>query len=183
MSADDDAQLMSRLQRGDDRALDALMDRWQVPLRRFLYRSTLNEHDAWDLAQETFIRVYRHRDRFRLGATFSTWLFSVALNLCRDRARRGKIRRTEPLLDPSNVELASPNPAPDAEAARREMAEAVCAAVAELPEPLKTAVLLCEFEEFSQRDAAAAIGCSVKAVETRLYRARTLLRGMLSKYF
>ena len=182
MSAEEDDELMSRLQHGEDRALDALMDRWQVPLRRFLYRSTQNEHDAWDLAQETFVGVYRHKEKFRRGATFSTWLFSIALNLCRDRARRGKLRRAQPLEESLESDLRSREPSPDFSATQREMAEAVRGAVADLPEQLRSAVLLCEYEDLSQNEAAAVIGCSAKAVETRLYRARALLRRALEKY-
>src|SRR3954468_19609366 len=99
MSPEHDHLLMSRLQAGDDTALDALMDRWQVPLRRFLFRSTQNEHDAMDLAQETFLRVYRNRQKFREGTKFSTWMFSIALNLCRDRGRRQKTRPSVSLND------------------------------------------------------------------------------------
>src|SRR5882672_10427062 len=97
---------MAHLQAGDDRALDALMDRWQIPLRRFIFRSLQNEADALDLAQETFVRVYAHRAKFRSGAKFSTWLFSIALNLCRDRARRGKVHPVT-LLDESSLAAAS----------------------------------------------------------------------------
>ena len=81
MTSDSDEVLMGALAGGDDVALNPLMDRWQAPLRSFLYRYTQNEHDAYDLAQETFVRVYQHRTRFRPGARFSTWMFQIALNL------------------------------------------------------------------------------------------------------
>ena len=67
MTADTDEVLIGALAGGDDRALNRLMDRWQGPLRSFLHRYTQNEHDALDLAQETFVRVYQHRTRFRPG--------------------------------------------------------------------------------------------------------------------
>ena len=92
-----DSADMRALQRGEELALNRLMDRWQTPLRSFLYRWTQNEHDALDLAQETFVRVYQHRDRFRADARFSTWMFQIALNLTRDHARRRRRRPTDSL--------------------------------------------------------------------------------------
>lgn len=184
MPSDDDAELMSRLQAGEDHALDALMDRWQMPLRRFVYRYVHNEADACDIAEDTFVRVYRHREKFQPGAKFSTWLFSIALNLCRDHARRG---RTRPVvaLDEAALVLASDRSvepkggAPDTDLLRAETAQSVRSAIEALPEPLKAAVLLCEYEDLSHAEAGVIAGCSGKAIETRLYRARQLLRDVL----
>jgi RNA polymerase sigma-70 factor (ECF subfamily) len=179
---------MARLQAGDDHALTALMNRWQIPLRRFIYRSLNNEADALDLAQETFVRVYSHRAKFRSGAKFSTWLFSIALNLCRDGIRRRKVRPAMP-LDEAGLAAASDRmadtsgAAPDSDLLRTETAQAVRSAVEALPDPLKTAVLLCEYEDMSLSEAAGVVGCSAKAVDTRLYRARALLRESLAVFF
>jgi len=188
MSPENEGDLMSRLQGGDHRALNALMFRWEVPLRRFAERYLRDADEALDVAQETFVRVYRHRDKFRVGAKFSTWLFSIALNLCRDRARRSKTRPVE-YLDEVDLAEASEKAAetrragPDVDVMRNESAVAVRAAVEALPEPLKTAVLLCEFQDLSHAEAAAVAGCTPKSVETRLYRARAELRKALAKYF
>jgi RNA polymerase sigma factor (sigma-70 family) len=176
----DDGDLMLRLQNGDDRALDLLMNRWQVPLRRFLYRWLQNDADALDFAQETFVRVYRHRERFRPRAKFSTWLFAIALNLCRNHARKTKTRPTIPLDSAPETEVAVS--APNTNLLDMEKTAAVRQAVNTLPEPLKTATLLCEYEDLSLAEAAAAAGCSAKAIETRLYRARALLRQALAAY-
>lgn len=188
MAPDDDGDLMLRLQSGDGRALDELMDRWQMALRRFIYRYLHNEDDALDVAQETFVRIYRHREKFRAGARFSTWMFTIAVNLCRDRGRWSRARPVV-LLDEKTLTSAcdrAPAPSgasPDSELERSEAAETVRAAVEALPDPLRTAVLLCEYEGFSQAEAAAVAGCSAKAVETRLYRARQLLRESLRAQF
>lgn len=186
MPTDSDGELMIRLQGGDDRALDALMEQWQLPLRRFLQRYLHNEADALDLAQETFVRVYRHRGKFRADAKFSTWMFSIALNLCRDHGRRRNSRPLvlldeEALADASDRTSAADGPAPDTEALHNETARSVRAAVNTLPEPLKTAVLLCEYQGLSHAEAGAVAGCSAKAVETRLYRARQTLREALRR--
>lgn len=184
MAPDDDGDLMSRLRAGDDHALDALMDRWQMPLRRFLYRYLHNETDASDVAEETFVRIYRHREKFRPGAKFSTWMFSIALNLCRDHARHGKSRPVialdhDALAAASERSVDSVGAAPDTDLLSAETAEVVRSAIERLPDPLRTAVLLCEYEDLSHAEAAAVTGCSPKAVETRLYRARQLLRDAL----
>lgn len=184
MPLHDDGELMSRLQGGEERALDALMERWQMPLRRFLYRYLHNEEDASDVAEETFVRIYRHREKFRPGAKFSTWMFSIALNLCRDHARRGRARPVV-MLDEAALAAASDRSAdaesgaPDTDLVRAETAAAVRTAIEALPEPLKAAVVLSEYENLSHAEAAAVVGCSAKAIETRLYRARQLLRDAL----
>jgi RNA polymerase sigma-70 factor (ECF subfamily) len=177
--ADRDAVDMQALQRGEDNALDRLMTRWQVPLRSFLYRHTQDEEDALDLAQETFVRVYRHRERFKPAAKFSTWLFAIAFNLARDRARQRHRRPTQSLDE-------TPEPAdsrqPFASVDEKERATAVRAAIAELPDDLRAAVVLFEYEDKSHAEIAAIIGASAKAVETRLYRARQLLKKALIRY-
>lgn len=174
-----DEESMAALQRGDDLALNRLMTRWQVPLRSFLYRSVRQEQDALDLAQETFVRVYRHRARYRAGAKFSTWMFQIALNLARDHARRQRRRPVTPL---DEAPEASTGRHPGHEALEAEAAEAVRTAVATLPEDLREAVILAEFHNLPHAEIAAIVGATPKAVETRLYRAREKLRTQLARY-
>lgn len=179
---------MLRLQAGDDRALDALMNRWQAPIRRFLYRALRSDADAVEVAQETFVRVYTQRAKYRSGKKFSSWLYAIALNLSRDRLRRNKVRAASPLDEFEQTgqgasEAQVGNSAPDADLLSTETSREVRAAVEALPEPLKTTVLLSEYENLSHVEVAEATGCSAKAVETRLYRARALLRQSLASYF
>jgi RNA polymerase sigma-70 factor (ECF subfamily) len=177
----EDADDMRALRRGDDSALDRLMARWQAPLRAFLCRHTQNEFDALDLAQETFVRVYRHRDRFRPeAARFSTWLFSIALNLARDRAR-SLGRRPAAALETAPEQI-DPAAQPRAQAESNERAGAVRAAIAALPGDLRAAVILFEYEAKSHAEIAAIVKATPKAVETRLYRARRLLRKSLARW-
>jgi RNA polymerase sigma-70 factor, ECF subfamily len=94
MKADPDAELMLRLKNGEDRILNELMTRWQRPLVAFIYRYVWPETEALDLTQETFARVYETRHRYTVRGKFSTWLFTIAANLCRNylrcRQRRGE---------------------------------------------------------------------------------------------
>ncbi|MBI2512609.1 MAG: sigma-70 family RNA polymerase sigma factor [Opitutae bacterium] len=174
-----DEDTMLALQRGEALALNRLMSRWERPLRSFLYRSTRNEHDALDLAEETFVRVYLHRARYRVGARFSTWMFQIALNLARDHARRARRRPTDS-LEEAPEQFTTATPRGDATAA--EAAAAVRTAVAALPEDLREAVLLSEFQDLSHAEIAEIVGATPKAVETRLYRAREKLRSLLARY-
>jgi RNA polymerase sigma-70 factor (ECF subfamily) len=175
-----DEALASALRRGDDTALDALMVRWQVPLRSFLYRHLQNEADALDLAQETFVRVYRHRARYRDGSRFSTWMFQIALNLARDHARR-RIRRPTMALDEAPEPADSNMPSSDMLADER--SSAVRTAIAALPEKLRAPLVLSEYDDLSHAEIAAIVRATPKAIETRLARARDLLRKKLTRFF
>jgi RNA polymerase sigma factor (sigma-70 family) len=175
-----DESLASALRRGDDSALDTLMLRWQVPLRSFLYRHLQNEADALDYAQETFVRIYRHRANYREGAKFSTWMFQIALNLCRDHGRRLKNRPLAALDEAPDH--ADTRPAPDTATLTEERAVAVRTAIAALPENLRTPLLLSTYDQLSHIDIAAIVKSTPKAVETRLARARELLKTKLGRW-
>lgn len=185
--ADSDEVLIEALAAGDDLALNRLMDRWQAPLRRFLYRCTQNTHDACDLAEETFVRIYQSRQKYRAGGRFSTWMFQIALNLARSRARWQKRHPTDVLHGDredadSTRQLPSDAASPAQETLAVEQVNAVRAAIAELPEDLREVVLLFEYEEKSHAEIAAIVSATPKAVETRLYRARRRLRAALARF-
>lgn len=180
---------MERLSAGDDLALNSLMQRWQKPLVTFLYRYTGVHEDALDLAQETFVRVYENRARYQPRAKFSTWLFTIAANLSRNLKRWRDRHPTVSLQELSHasdsgeeipVDFASSDPTPDARSESRELAAAVRDQVQLLPHDLRTAVLLSEYEELPHAEIAEVLGCTPKAVETRLYRAREKLRRGLA---
>ncbi len=175
-----DASDIAALQAGENAALDRLMRRWQRPLQSYLIRLTGHDEDARDLAQETFVRVYRHRARFRREARFSTWLFQIALNVARDHQRHHRRRPTEPLE--GHAETPAGGPLPDRQAEQTEATAAVRQAIAALPENLRAPLILAEYEKLPQAEIAQIIGTSVKGVETRLYRARDLLRRRLQRW-
>ncbi len=180
-----DEALMAALAAGDLPALDVLMLRWQRPLHAFLHRHLLNEADALDLAQETFVRLYRHRENYRPGARFTTWMFQIALNLARDHARKRERRRTDSLeAAPASAVagLAAAGATPDTAARRSEEVAAVRAAIAALPEELREVLVLFEYEDRTHAEIAEIIGATPKAVETRLYRARDKLRAALARW-
>jgi RNA polymerase sigma factor (sigma-70 family) len=187
-SDEQDALDMTRLIEGHHGALNDLMERHSVKLFHYLIRCLQNEEDAADLAQEAFFRVYQNRTKFRSDGKFSTWLYTIATNLVKTRYRF-RSRHPEVSLDAENAQveqsfretMPGKDPTPSDCAQADERAEAVRLAVAELPEELRTPLILAEYEERSQAEIGEILGCTAKAVETRIYRARQQLRVRLSK--
>lgn len=183
---DVDVRDMRRLAEGHEAALDILMERHAERLFHYLVRCLQNEDDAADLAQETFVKLYQSRDRFNVEQKFSTWLYTIASNLVKDRFR-WRARHPEVSLDAENdttgvsyrdaLPQDVPSPAEHIQAGER--AEAVRRAVAALPDELRQPFLLAEYEDRSHAEIGAILGCSAKAVETRIYRARQQLRTRL----
>jgi RNA polymerase sigma-70 factor (ECF subfamily) len=172
---------MRRLQGGDPSALTPVVERWQLRLRTYLMRHGLSDADACDLAQETFVRVYRHAARFDPRRVFSTWMFQIALNLLRDHlrhlARRPQATSSEnPIPDPA-TELS-----PSRETEGAEIGRAVAAAIARLPTAQREVLVLATYEQLPHEEIAHIVGTSAKGVETRLYRARQTLRQHLAKW-
>jgi len=180
---------MERLIAGHDAALNDLMERHAKPVFHFLCRMVGNEDDANDLAQETFVRVFRARASFRTSEKFSTWLYTIAANLARNHFR-WRSRHPNVSLDTETGEteqtfgstLPANDPAPNEQALTAERAEAVRTAVSKLPEDLREAIVLCEWEERTVAEAAAILEATPKAVESRLYRARQILRERLKQW-
>jgi len=180
---------MERLATGQDTALNDLMERHATPVFHFLCRMVGNEEDANDLAQETFVRVFKSRGSFRTNEKFSTWLFTIAANLARNHFR-WRSRHPNVSLETENLEteqtlgstLPSDSPAPNQQALSAERAAAVRDAVGKLPEDMREAIVLCEWEELSMAEAAKILETTPKAVESRLYRARQILRGRLKSW-
>ena len=180
---------MERLIAGQDTALNDLMERHATPAFRFLCRMVGNEDDASDLAQETFVRVFKARDSFRTNEKFSTWLYTIAANLARNhfrwRSRHPNISLEMEIAETQQTlgsALPSDAPAPDEQALAAERAAAVRQAVGQLPEDLRGAIVLCEWEELSMAEAAKILETTPKAVESRLYRARQILREQLKNW-
>jgi RNA polymerase sigma-70 factor, ECF subfamily len=180
---------MVRLAAGHDAALNDLMERHAPAVFHFLCRMLNNEDDANDLAQETFVRVFRARETFRSTEKFSAWLFTIAANLARNQIRwrsrhpnvslDAKIGAAEQTLART---LPSPASAPNEQLLAVERTAAVRAAVNQLPADLREAIILCEWEEQSMADAARILEVTPKAVESRCYRARQILRERLKKW-
>ncbi|HRH95379.1 MAG TPA: RNA polymerase sigma factor [Prosthecobacter sp.] len=179
-----DIELMRCLAEGDDLALNRLMDAWSQPLIAYLTRLTSSEATAQDLAQETFVRVYRHRLEYRSSQKFSTWLFAIATNLARNHARwRG--RHPETLLGHEKLRelpVIAKDAQPDEQTIVNERVAAIQKAISELPQDMREVLILSTWHGMSHAEIARVQDTSEKAVELRLYRARKLLRDLLSDH-
>jgi RNA polymerase sigma-70 factor (ECF subfamily) len=163
-----DEDLMGRVATGDAGALETLCRRWERPLHEFLWRH-LGGRDVDDLYQETWLRIVRAAARFDRRRRFSTWLFQIAVNLCRDWHRRPP---PEP-HDPATLERAGPDAtasSTDAVDARR-LLEA-------LPEPQRAAVLLRYYHDLPEDEVAEILGCPRGTVKSRLHNAMTTLKAL-----
>jgi RNA polymerase sigma factor (sigma-70 family) len=179
-----DPALLRALKAGDDEALNAILARWEGRLFAFAWRYTRNAADAQDLVAETFVRLYRQRERLAERSNLPAWLYTTLTNLCHNQ-HRWRRRHPSCSMEKSETSRESPVavPAEDPGAAegleREESREALRAAIAGLTEELRLTLMLHYFEELSFREIGEITGCSERGVETRLYRARQQLRAAL----
>jgi RNA polymerase sigma-70 factor, ECF subfamily len=184
-----DRAAMARLVAGDGAALNHVLERHATRLFHYLIRLIQNESDAEELAHETFVRVFRHAHRYNPAQRFSTWLYTIATNLVRDRHRR-HLRHPHLSLEAAadhegtaiRDSLPGSGTTPAQDLASAETIAAVQRAIAELPDELRIPIVLAEYEDASYQEIAAIVGGTSKSVEMKLYRARKLLRIRLSPW-
>jgi len=179
---------LAALQQGDTTALNRLIARWQRPLLSYAYRYLQNEADAHDAVANVFVRLYQQRARLRPDTNVSAWLFTTLTNLCHNQYRwrrrhpsvplEGMAREDDEGAAPA-FQVPSEQPGPAHEAAADEALAAVRSAIDQLPHDLKITVLLHHYQNLSYREIAEVTHCSERGVETRLYRARQLLKQEL----
>jgi RNA polymerase sigma-70 factor (ECF subfamily) len=181
-----DEELVARASAGDLESFNQLVSRWERPIYALAYRTLGREEDARDVVQEAFLRAYRGLRGFKGQAKFSSWLYRITLNLCRDWIRRE--RRTPLIQVPEGtdpVDLADERIAPSESVedlvARRELSQAVAQAMAELPEEQRTAILLKEYHGLTFQEIADMLDCPLSTVKTRLYQGLSVLRRRLER--
>ena len=190
MQGPTDEELVVAIRTGDVDSLAPLVARWQEPLFRFTCRLLERPEDARDVCQETFLRVLRQSSRFQDGARFSTWMYQIALNLCRDQLRR---RRRWRFLSAGMQEddrgdgtgAIEDRPAegegPADVLARQERRAAVAEALRELPPEQREVLILKEYEGLKFREIAAVLGCPESTVKSRMYYGLSGLRAALAR--
>jgi len=178
-----DNELARRAASGDDAAFTQLVNRHKEGLYRLLRRYTGNPEDAYEATHEAFIAAWKSLGRYNADLPFRPWLRTIAINKVRDLGRRSLVRRllfgTRTLEDHEALNVADAGPTAEDSLAAEQSRRRLDRAIAALPANLKQPLLLTAFEGFSQEEAAQALGISVKAVETRVYRARHLLSERL----
>lgn len=180
-----DEELVARSIRGDRESFNELILRWERPIYALAYRTIGREDDARDVCQETFLRAFRALPGFRGQAKFSSWLYRITLNLCRDWMRR---QRRAPFVSvPDNVdpaELAAvgePSETIEDLVARRDLTRMVERVMTRLPEEQRTAIILKEYHGLTFQEIAELMGCPLSTVKTRLYQGLAVVRRELAK--
>lgn len=184
--SDSDAEFLvflQRLQKGDETAWSELLERWRRPVLNFVFRMTGDFFLAEEIAQETFVRISRKIGEFKPNAAaFPSWVFQIARNAALDALRHKRRHPADALeelpLAGGLIEDSVASPARDMEL--RNIGSEIAAAVQELPEEQRTALILAEYHDLTIAEIAASMGSSAKSVEARLYRARQTLRQKLA---
>jgi len=187
---DPDAILMLRVKRGDRRAFTELVGKYQQPVLNFIFRTVRDENEAEDLAQNVFVQVWKSRARYQRTAKFSTWLFTIARNLCLNELRR-RSRHPADSIEEAHAEhedqprqqyedkshIAAPE-----RLLHGELAQKIEEALAGLPENQRTAILLCRQDELSYEEIAGVLDCSLSATKSLIHRGREALKEKLKPY-
>lgn len=181
LSREPDALLVRGALADDAQAARALVERHRDAVYRLARSATGDPEEAFDITQDAFVAAFAALHRYDPARPFRGWIAAIALNKCRDHARKRAVRRFLGLPLPDNLAdwVADNAPSPEIVAADRAELAATARAIATLPTSLKDVLLLRTIEGMSQHETAAALGISTKAVETRLYRARQKLSEMV----
>jgi RNA polymerase sigma-70 factor (ECF subfamily) len=178
-----DEELVEACQAGEASAFDVLVARWEDKIRGAAYRFVGSEEEARDVAQEAFLKAYRALGGFKGEARFSSWLYQITTNLCRDRLRR---RRTRPSMSLEELEEAGPvivetRPGAHELLLQQDLARAVRRAVHALPDEQREVVILKEYQGLTFLEIAQSLDLPVSTVKTRLYRGLGQLRLRLER--
>ncbi|MGA2281406.1 MAG: sigma-70 family RNA polymerase sigma factor [Verrucomicrobiota bacterium] len=187
---DPDAVLMLRVKRGDRDAFAELVDKYKQPVMNFVYRSLRDEIEAEDLAQTVFLQVYKSRSRYKQTAKFSTWLFTIARNLCLNEFRRRARHPAESIEEthaenedqPQRQYEDKSQMAPPEKLLHGELIQKIEEALAELPDNQRSAILLCRQEDLSYEEIAGILDCSLSATKSLIHRGRETLKEKLKRY-
>ena len=187
---DPDATLMLRVKQGDMTAFEALVEKYKQPVMNLLFRTLPDATEAEDLAQHVFLQVFKSAHRYRVSAKFSTWLYTIARNLCLNEIRRRSRHPADSLdaVHPENEDQParqyedSKNFLPPDLLLQDELAQKIEEALAALPENQRTAILLFREDEMSYEEIARILGCSLSATKSLIHRGREVLKQRLKPY-
>jgi RNA polymerase sigma-70 factor (ECF subfamily) len=187
---DPDAALMLRVKQGDSRAFAELVDKYKQPILNLTCRMLRDATEAEDVAQNVFVQVYRSAHRYEVSSKFSTWLFTIARNLCLNEIRRRSRHRAESLDAPHPEQEDQPRhqyedtrtSSPPDSLLHGELQAKIEETLAGLPENQRTAILLCRQDELSYEEIAKVLGCSLSATKSLIHRGREVLKQKLKPY-
>ncbi|MFZ1282479.1 MAG: sigma-70 family RNA polymerase sigma factor [Ignavibacteriaceae bacterium] len=174
LTLDDDFSLIKRFIDGDEAVFAELVKRHKEKVRNIVYLTLSSSNSVDDIAQEVFITVYRHLKSFRFESQFTTWIYRITINKCKDHLRKRNVRRIflplseeekEPVLESINEDS--------------DIKEIVRSAIATLPDKLKIPLVLKDLEGFSYQEIADTMECEIGTVKSRIFRARESLKKVL----
>jgi len=183
--AEVDQMLVERVQKGDRRAFDLLINKYQHRIVSLVGRYVSDPADAMDVAQDAFIKAYRAIGRFRGDSAFYTWLYRIAINTAKNWLVARKRRPPATDIDAADAEQydiesrLKEQGTPENEVLREEIKRVVFDTIAELPDDLRTAIMLREMEGMSYEDIAATMDCPIGTVRSRIFRAREAIDTQL----
>jgi RNA polymerase sigma-70 factor (ECF subfamily) len=187
---DPDAALMLRVKQGDTAAFEQLVDKYKQPVMNVVYRMLRDATEAEDVAQNVFVQVFKSAGRYEVSSKFSTWLFTIARNLCLNELRR-RSRHPADSMDVGHPEQED-QPwqqfedkktfSPPDTLLHGELEAKIEEAMAELPENQLTAIVLCRQDELSYEDIAKVLQCSLSATKSLIHRGRETLKQKLKPY-
>lgn len=177
LQLDDDFALIQRFIEGDESTFKILVQRHKEKIRNIIYL-VLNSSDAVDdIAQDVLITTYKNLKSFRFESQFSTWLYRITVNKCKDHLRRVKIRSIfAPIKDGEEDPVYTPV------TENKDVSEIVQKAISKLPEKLRVPLLLKDIEGFSYQEIAESMDCEIGTVKSRIFRAREGLRELLKPF-
>lgn len=177
LNSDDDFSLIQRFSNGEESTFNQLVARHREKVRNIIYLSMGNASSIDDIAQDVFITVYKNLSHFRFECQFSTWLYRITVNKCRDQLRKMKIRKIlVPIKETENEISYKFNED------KKEMKEMVRKAISKLPDKLRIPLLLKDIEGFSYQEISETVQCEIGTVKSRIFRARENLRDQLRPY-
>ena len=183
-----DEVLMAQLARGNEAAFEELLARYETPVITFCYAFVRNRECAEDIAQETFLRVFRNAQRYQPMAKFTTWLYKIAANLCLNELKKSKLRQTLSLDEPAGLDpdgtkiierIASNGTSPLSDVEHIEAQNIIRKAIDHLPDDQRTTLIMVDYHHMPYQDIAEILGVTVSAIKMRVKRARETLRETL----
>ena len=177
LNLDDDFSLIKRFIEGDESTFNTLVQRHKEKVRNIIYLTLGNNDQVDDIAQEVFLTVYKNLNSFRFESQFTTWLYRITVNKCKDYLRKIKIRNIfSPIKENENELGYSPN------SDDSDIKEIVHKAISKLPDKLRIPLMLKDIEGLSYQEISESIQCEIGTVKSRIFRAREGLRTLLKPY-
>lgn len=177
LNLDDDFSLIKRFIEGDESTFNILVQRHKEKVRNIIYLTLGNHDQVDDIAQEVFLTVYKNLNNFRFESQFTTWLYRITVNKCKDYLRKIKIRNIFTPIKDSESELGYNPRSEDSD-----IKEIVHNAISKLPDKLRIPLMLKDIEGLSYQEIAESIQCEIGTVKSRIFRAREGLRNLLKPY-